>query len=113
MLRESGLHTAVDDDVVASLAERLVRVTAGNPFYLSEVLVSMRERGPGVSFDTLDRTIPDALGDFVIDRVARLSPVAVETLDVAAVAGSEVTLDVLVAATGYALADLIDATDEA
>ena len=74
----------------------LHRLTGGNPFFVTEVLAA---GGAGV---------PATVGDAVLARAARLSPEARAVLDVAAVVGSSLTLDLLVAVAG----PVFDATDE-
>ncbi len=114
LLETSGIAASLDDASAAALTRRLAQVTAGNPFFLSEILAQMREQGLDAPLTVLDRVIPAALGDFVLDRVARLSPSAVELLGFAAVAGGGgVGIDVLAVASGRPRAEVIDATDEA
>jgi class 3 adenylate cyclase len=107
------LHTAgldLDDDVAtATLADRLQSQTAGNAFFLGEVITLLCERG----IDELADGVPGALGEVVLDRVSRLQPPTIEMLHAIAVANTEVSLDVLAIATGRSRGDLIDATEEA
>jgi DNA-binding CsgD family transcriptional regulator len=59
--------------------EALHRMTAGNPFYVTEILASETSEG-----------LPESIRDAVLARVSRLSPSARAALDVAAVAGQRV-----------------------
>ena len=74
----------------------LYRLTGGNPFFLHEVLAA-----PGQS-------VPVSAADAVLARASRLSPEARATLDVAAVIGSVIDADLLLAVAGP-VADEADA----
>ena len=117
LLSMSGIASDSSGEGHDALIERLRRHTAGNPFFLGEVLTLARERGATTLADVLPddiaRIAPVALGEVVFDRVNRLSPLAIEMLDVLAVARSLVSLDVIAVATGAARADLVRAADEA
>ncbi|MEU8267450.1 hypothetical protein AB0B89_09800, partial [Sphaerisporangium sp. NPDC049002] len=67
-----------------ALAGRMARLTAGNPFFLGEVV----RLGEGVA-------APDAVADVVMGRVAALPPHTGEVLTAAALLGREARLDVL------------------
>jgi DNA-binding CsgD family transcriptional regulator/tetratricopeptide (TPR) repeat protein len=69
-------------------AAELYRLTGGNPFYVTEVL----RAGLGV--------VPSSARDAVLARAARLSGGAREVLDVAALIGARVDLDLLESVTG-------------
>src|SRR5690349_1647142 len=86
---------------VATLAEPagidptlLYRLTNGNPFYVTEIIRS------GL------RTLPASARDAVLARIATLRDTARETLEIAALTGARVEVDVLTAAVGG------DAVDE-
>ena len=70
----------------------MYRLTNGNPFYVTEVV----QAGLGV--------VPVSARDAVLARAARLSGGAREVLDVAALIGARVELDLLAPVTGYAAA---------
>jgi len=72
-------------------AHALHRLTGGTPFFLTEVLA------------TDDKAVPATVGDAVLARAARLSPEARSILDVAAVIGTTVDLDLLLAVAGPSL----------
>ncbi len=76
--------------------DTLYRLTGGNPFFLNEVLAT-----PG-------QGIPASAADAVLARASRLSPEARATLDVAAVIGSVIDADLLLAVAGP-VADEVDA----
>lgn len=78
-------------------AAALHRLTGGNPFFLAEVLASS-----GAS-------VPVSVGDAVLARASRLSPEARAVLEVAAVIGSQVDLDILQRIAG----PVLDEVDEA
>ncbi|HEX2323298.1 MAG TPA: AAA family ATPase [Streptosporangiaceae bacterium] len=77
-------------------ADDLFRLTGGNPFYVSEVVSA----GTG--------EIPASARDAVLARTARLSGQARDVLDVAALMGSKVEVDLLEAVTGCGPAELDD-----
>jgi DNA-binding CsgD family transcriptional regulator len=74
----------------------LHRLTGGNPFFLTEVLAAEGD------------AVPATVEDAILARAARVSPEAKAVLDVAAVIGSPIDLDLLLAVAGP-VADQIDA----
>jgi DNA-binding CsgD family transcriptional regulator len=74
----------------------LHRLTGGNPFFLTEVLAAE------------DEAMPASVVDAVLARAVRLSPEARAVLDVAAVIGSAIDLDLLLEVAG----PVLDETDE-
>ena len=76
-------------------AGELHRLTGGNPFFLTEVLAAE------------DQSAPASVVDAILARAARLSPEARAVLDVAAVIGSTIDLDVLMEVAG----PVLDETD--
>lgn len=91
------------EDAVRQLAdgsgrdsETLYRLTGGNPFFLNEVLAAP------------DRGVPVSAADAVLARASRLTPEARATLDVAAVMGTVIDADLLLAVAGP-VADEVDA----
>ena len=91
----------------AELARTLQDRTAGNPFFIEEMLRSLAEapeEPPGV---------PEGVKDLVSRRLARLAPETVETLTAAAVLGRDfglATLEAMVARPGE---ELLAALEEA
>jgi DNA-binding SARP family transcriptional activator len=86
-------------------AEQVHLETAGNPFFVNEIVRSLRESGDIDAGPVDDRheptlwpadmTIPSGARDVVLRRVARLSPDAQEVLTLAAVIGAEFDVRVL------------------
>jgi DNA-binding CsgD family transcriptional regulator len=74
----------------------LHRLTGGNPFFLTEVLAAAGE------------SVPGSVADAILARAARLSPEGRAVLDVAAVIGSAIDLDLLLEVAG----PVLDETDE-
>jgi class 3 adenylate cyclase len=109
LLRSAELGLSDDEASAATLADRLQNQTAGNAFFLGEVITLLRERGP----DGADAGVPEALGEVVLDRVSRLTPTTVEMLNAISVANTDVSLDVLAIATSRSRSELVDATEEA
>src|SRR5215207_2695205 len=77
-------------------ATTLHRLTGGNPFFVTEALATDAE------------SVPATVGDAVLARAARLSPEARALLDVAAVIGSTIDLDLLLSVAG----PVLDEADE-
>jgi DNA-binding CsgD family transcriptional regulator len=74
----------------------LYRLTGGNPFFLTEALATEGE------------SVPATVGDAILARAARLSPEARAVLDVAAVIGATVDLDLMLSVAG----PVLDEADE-
>ncbi|MEA2293448.1 MAG: hypothetical protein QOE86_1087 [Solirubrobacteraceae bacterium] len=90
------LGTAVAPDTVDWLAER----TAGNPFFLEQILLHVHERGaaePGA--DGLEiragDLVPPTVGEVVVARLDGLAPEVRRTVQTAAVLGGEFDLPAL------------------
>jgi DNA-binding CsgD family transcriptional regulator len=77
-------------------AVSLHRLTGGNPFFVTEVLTAQ------------DDAVPASVTDAILARAARLTPEVRAVLDVAAVIGSAIDLDLLLAVAGP-VADETDA----
>ena len=71
--------------------DALHRLTGGNPFFLTEVLAAGGE------------SVPATVGDAILARAGRLSPEARAVLDVAAVIGSAIDAELLLAVAGPVL----------
>ncbi|MFN8590478.1 MAG: AAA family ATPase [Thermomicrobiales bacterium] len=69
-------------------AADLHRLTGGNPFFLTEVLARS------------DASVPASVGDAILARAARLTPEARAVLDIAAVIGTTIDLDLLLTVAG-------------
>ncbi|NUS95732.1 MAG: AAA family ATPase [Nocardia sp.] len=81
---------AADDTTVAGIAER----TGGNPFYVRESARLLRGEGALVALSE----VPDGVRDVLRRRLARLPESGVSVLRLAAVAGRESSVDVLLRA---------------
>ena len=75
-------------------AAELYRLTGGNPFFLTEVLAAE------------SATVPASISDAILARAARLSPQARALLDVAAVIGTSIETDLLLAVAGPVLDEI-------
>ncbi|HEY0345719.1 MAG TPA: BTAD domain-containing putative transcriptional regulator [Solirubrobacteraceae bacterium] len=95
------------------LAQLLLSETAGNPFYVRELLAHLVESG-AISRDAAltELDVPERLRHVIRNRVGRLSRDAQRALRVAAVAGPRFSPALLEAVLGER-ADVIDALDEA
>lgn len=105
----SGLDEAETAALVgdAALARTLQGRTAGNPFFIEEMLRSLAEapdEPPGV---------PEGVKDLVSRRLARLAPATVETLTAAAVLGRDFGLGTLEAMVARPGEELLAAVEEA
>jgi DNA-binding SARP family transcriptional activator len=107
------------DQHTVELAQLLEAQTAGNPFFMGELLAHLCESGAIASESGLLRldattaqlNVPRGLRQVIGQRVARLSESAQRTLRVAAVAGPTFSLRVLERALGEQ-AGVLDALDE-
>jgi hypothetical protein len=93
----------VDAATVKALAER----TGGNPFYLLESVRLLATEGALVATSE----VPEGVRDVLRRRLARLPPAAVSVLRVAAVAGLEADVDVVVRAAEADEPDVLDALE--
>ena len=89
----AGRHAI--DDSLGDLASRLYDATAGNPFFLSELLASSGH--VQLPDDAASPALPVGVRDVVAHRVARLPAAAQAALAVAAVIGQESTIEDLAA----------------
>src|SRR5690606_23413139 len=108
-----------DDDVVAmaegllgepvppGVGDELVRLTGGNPLFVSSLARAMKESGPtGESIDVSSATAAPTLVDFVSARLAVLDPATRDALAVVAL-GEPIGLQVLERLTdGQSLVEL-------
>ncbi|MCM3924100.1 AAA family ATPase, partial [Frankia sp. AiPs1] len=93
----------VDADTVLALAER----TGGNPFHVRESARLLASEGALVALSE----VPDGVRDVLRRRLARLPEAAVAVLRLAAVAGGEVDVEVLVDAASTDEEGVLDALD--
>lgn len=92
-----------DDETVAGIAER----TGGNPFYVRESARLLNGEGALVALSE----VPQGVRDVLRRRLARLPEQGVAVLRLAAVAGRESSVDVLVDAAGTEADSVLDALD--
>jgi DNA-binding SARP family transcriptional activator len=113
-LTQGNIHQIIQMVFAANfsndLAERLQRDTGGNPFYLLETLRLMLE----YSTDSLATVIPLAGSVHLLmrERLQRLSPEAQAALSLAAVAGSEFSLELLETAGRYNSEQMVGLVEE-
>jgi hypothetical protein len=93
----------VDEATVTAVAER----TGGNPFYVRESARLLASEGALVAVSE----VPEGVRDVLRRRLARLPDPAVAVLRLAAVAGQEVEVDVIVEAADASEAGVLDALE--
>ncbi len=96
--------------------QRLQAQTGGNPFFLSELARTLGDAGQETSqwkFSAASDTVPQGVGAVLRRRIEALSAECRSTLEIAAVAGHDIDLDMLEAATGRGRPRLLDLLDEA
>jgi DNA-binding SARP family transcriptional activator len=103
-----GLQEADAAELVGDpeLARRLYGRTAGNPFFIEEMLRSLAEAPESDG-------VPEGVKDLVSRRLARLEPETVEALTAAAVLGRDFRLDTLEAMVRRPGEELLDPLEEA
>jgi predicted ATPase/DNA-binding SARP family transcriptional activator len=98
------------DPFPEEIAAWATRLSAGNPLFLSELAREYRARAepdrhaPG--------GLPPSLESTILARLARVSPAARAVAEIAAAAGSTFSVDVVHRASGWPLAEVLDALDE-
>jgi DNA-binding SARP family transcriptional activator len=104
----SGLDEAATGALVgdAELARTLQDRTAGNPFFIEEMLRSLAEMPE-------ESGVPEGIKDLVSRRLSRLAPETVETLTAAAVLGRDFRLATLEAMVERPVDELLEALEEA
>ncbi|GAA3520679.1 BTAD domain-containing putative transcriptional regulator [Actinocatenispora rupis] len=100
---EAECRFPVDPSTVAALTER----TGGNPFYIKESVRLLNSEGALVAVSE----VPEGVRDVLRRRLARLPEVVVSVLRLAAVAGRETEVDVLVGAADTDEAAVLDALE--
>lgn len=110
------------DERAVALAQTLRGDTAGNPFFLTEVLRHLAESGQivqgddgrwTITRDVDDLALPQSVRDVVGQRVRRLGPRAHAVLTTAAVCGREFDCPVVASATDLDEDTALDALEEA
>ncbi len=111
-LVEQASGRAVEPQLVAAIQER----ADGNPFFateLAQLIVAERGRTDTAAVVYAGGDIPSGVRDVVRRRLALLPPTAVELLQVAAVIGRDVGLDLLTATAGIDVDVVIDGIEPA
>jgi hypothetical protein len=94
------------DDGADELAARLWAETAGNPFFVEEVVLHLREAGA-------DAGIPESVREVLGRRLSRLGDGANRVLQAAAVVGRDFDVGLLERLDALAGVDVLDAVEEA
>ena len=101
-----------DAATAAELAGAVHAATAGNPFFVEEVLRHLAETG-GLGQGPVSVGLPEGVREVVARRLRRLSVPANAALALAAVIGEELDVELLeVAGSGLGGDELLDALDE-
>ncbi|MGH9184882.1 MAG: ATP-binding protein, partial [Acidimicrobiales bacterium] len=89
------------DDAARTLARELGARTAGNPFFLGEVVRDLSEAGAFAGKpDGVEHLVPASVHDVVVSRLARLPDDTRDALVVAAVTGHEVDAETVATVLG-------------
>jgi DNA-binding SARP family transcriptional activator len=102
------------DEQTSQLVHLLQTHTAGNPFFVRELVANLTESGKpfGADVNAVRLEAPEALRHVIMQRVARLSASCGRALEVAAVAGSTFSFMLLERVLGED-SGVLDALDEA
>ncbi len=120
LLESAAGHEMTHEGV--ALAHAIRRETAGNPFFVVEVVRHLGETGAfvqdadghwGLSGDLDDLGLPTSVREVVAHRVARLGPDTERTLSMASVIGRDFDLDVLSQLVDTDEDQLIDTLEQA
>jgi DNA-binding SARP family transcriptional activator len=90
----------LSDDLVARIFER----SDGNPLFVSEIVLELRRGG--------HERVPESIAEIVRGRLERLSDRARSFLEIAAIAGSGLSTELLVRLSGLREAEVIQLVDE-
>jgi predicted ATPase len=82
----------------------------GNPLFLSELIGEYKARGTGDPGEI--GNLPTSLDSAILARLSSLSEAARSLVDIAAIGGAVVSVDVLQLACGWPLSEVLDASDE-
>lgn len=111
-LAEAGVHrmleALLDPAPSPALVTAVFALTAGNPFYVEELLAATPEavKRPWLLRET---AVPESVQETILRRTEGLPPPTRRVLDLAAVIGHRVGFDLLQAAAGLDSADLVSA----
>src|SRR5258708_11850189 len=103
-------------DLDADMLHRLVSQTAGNPFFISELAKAFAtddQDSPRWKYSDLAGSVPSGVDAVLRRSIEGLSGDCRRMLEVAAVAGQELHLDLLEAATGTMRVRILGLVDEA
>jgi DNA-binding SARP family transcriptional activator len=92
------------------VAHWAARLSGGNPLFLSEL--AREYRPPVDGADVEPGGLPPSLESTILARLARVSDAARNVAGIAAVAGANFAVDVVHRASGWPLAEILDALDE-
>ena len=107
----AGLVAAwLGPDVPPELAGVLAAETAGNPFFLEELLRHLGEAG---TIDVVSLGVPEGVKEVLTERLRRLGAETRSALELAAVAGREFAFELLLAAGDLEREPLVAALDAA
>jgi DNA-binding SARP family transcriptional activator len=98
------------ETVSAGVGDWAIDLAKGNPLFLSELVRQYDGRAGDDLHDA--RTLPTSLESAILTRLSTLSEAARSLIDIAAVGGTVVSIDVIQYASGWPLAEVLDATDE-
>jgi DNA-binding SARP family transcriptional activator/tetratricopeptide (TPR) repeat protein len=109
---EALIESHAGESVSSALVETVHAETAGNPFFVEEVVRHLMETG-GVDVVPEHIGVPEGVKEVVALRVNRLSETCRDVLTNAAVLGREFPFSVLAPMTGIGRDGVIDALEEA
>jgi DNA-binding CsgD family transcriptional regulator/tetratricopeptide (TPR) repeat protein len=112
----SLLRVLTGFEPAADVAQRLQAQTGGNPFFLGELARTLGDAGPEPSqwkFPASPDVIPQGIGAVLRRRIETLSTDCRGALEIGAVAGHDIDLDLLETATARGRPRLLDLLDEA
>ncbi len=98
------------EDVPVEAADWAIELAQGNPLFLSELVrdySARKTRNLGEQ-----AALPTSIETAILARLSNLSESARSVLDVAAIGGTIVSIDVVQHVCGWPLAEVLDATDE-
>ena len=105
------LRSASGADPSSALVARIHDATAGNAFFVDEVLRALAARDSLTGTDASSVLVPDGVREAVRQRLAAMPPDAVAVLELASVMGREFDATALALAAHAPLADMLTAVD--
>jgi DNA-binding SARP family transcriptional activator len=106
----SSILLLANANVPAGVGDWAIALSKGNPLFLSELVRDYDARGTADTHKS--RTLPVSLESAILARLSSLSEKARMLLDIAAIGGSIVSVDLLQFASGWSLAEILDTIDE-